>query len=207
MRIVIIEDDRTLLENLKILLSGEKDITIEGSFHSAEEFLPRLPNLSPDLLLIDLGLPGMSGVELIKKVKADVPGLDIMAYTMFDDRDIVFSALKAGASGYVLKGCTPRELVESLHELYQGGSPMSPKIARTVIKEFQGGDISDDYLLSNREKEILLGVEKGLTYKEMAKKFSISSHTIHTHIKNIYEKLQAKDRREALIAARKKGII
>jgi|SRR3989304_7925009 len=189
MRIVIIEDDRTLLENLKLLLSGEKDITIEGSFHSAEEFLSRLPDLSPDLLLIDLGLPGISGVELIKRVKADAPGLDVMAYTMFDYRDVVFSALKTGASGYVLKGCTPRELVESLHELHQGGSPMSPKIARAVIKEFQGGDISDDYLLSNREKEILLGVEKGLTYKEMAKKFSISSHTIHTHIKNIYKKV------------------
>lgn len=207
MRLVIIEDDRLLRESLNLLLNGEKEITIEGSFSSAEDAITGLKDISPDVMLVDLGLPGLSGVELIRKVKAERPGLDIMAFTIFDDRDIVFSAIKAGASGYVLKGCTPRELVESLHELHQGGSPMSPKIARAVIREQQGGDMDDDYLLSNREKEILSEVEKGLTYKEMANRFNISSHTVHTHIKKIYEKLQARGRREALVTAREKGII
>ncbi|HAR45555.1 MAG: DNA-binding response regulator [Nitrospirae bacterium GWC2_57_13] len=207
MRLVIVEDDPLLLENLKLMLNGEKNITVTGAFPSAEEALPKLKRAPPDVMLVDLGLPGMSGNELIGKVKTMQPGVEIMVHTVYEDRDSVFSAIKAGASGYILKGSTPRELVEALYNVHQGGSPMSPKIARKVIREFQDESIQEQYFLSHRETEIVKSIEQGMSYKEIADRFSISPHTVHSHIKHIYEKLQAKDRQDALVKARKKGII
>jgi two-component system NarL family response regulator len=208
MRLLIVEDDPLLLENLKLLLSGEPGITVVGAFSSAEDTLQALEKAAPEIMLVDLGLPGMSGIDLIKRAKEEIPGLEIMAHTVFEDRENVFSAIKAGASGYILKGSSPREIVEAIHELHKGGAPMSPKIARKVIHEFQDENISNEhYILSQREKDVVKCIEEGLTYKEISRKLKISSHTVHTHIKNIYEKLQAKDRGEALIKARKTGII
>lgn len=207
MRLVIIEDDPLLLENLTLLLSGEEGITVSGSYRSAEDAMKLLKSAAPEVMLTDLGLPGMSGVDLIKKAKEEMPSLEIMAHTVFEDRERVFSAIKAGASGYILKGSSPREIIESIHALYKGGAPMSPKIARKVIHEFQDEIIGEQFLLTQREKEIVKLVEDGLTYKEIGEKLSISTHTVHTHIKNIYEKLQAKDRNDAIMKARKKGII
>ena len=207
MRLVIIEDDPLLLENLTLLLSGEEGITVSGSYRSAEDAMKLLKSAAPEVMLTDLGLPGMSGVDLIKKAKEEMPSLEIMAHTVFEDRERVFSAIKAGASGYILKGSSPREIIESIHALYKGGAPMSPKIARKVIHEFQDEIIGEQFLLTQREKEIVKLVEDGLTYKEIGEKLNISTHTVHTHIKNIYEKLQAKDRNDAIMKARKKGII
>lgn len=207
MKVAIVEDDVLLRQNLKLLLSGETGITVVSVFGSAEEALRSIAKARPDILLADIGLPGMSGIELIRELKEQMPGLEIMAHTVFDDRETVFSAIKAGASGYILKGSTPRELIDALHTLAKGGSPMSPKIARKVIREFQDEGIDEQYLLSHRETEIVREVENGLTYKDIALKLNISPHTVHTHIKNIYEKLHAKDRQGALVAARKKGII
>ncbi len=207
MRLVIIEDDPLLLENLTLLLNGEEGLSVAGSFRSAEDALKGLKNAKPEVMLTDLGLPGMSGVELIKKAKEEMPSLEIMAHTVFEDREMVFSAIKAGASGYILKGSSPREVIESIHSLYKGGAPMSPKIARKIIHEFQDDALSEQYLLTQREKEVVKRVEEGLTYKEIGERLSISTHTVHTHIKNIYEKLQAKDRNDAIIKARQRGII
>ncbi len=207
MRLVIVEDDPILLESLKLLLSGESNITVVGAYGSAEDALRSLKKAAPEVMLADLGLPGMSGIELIKRAKEDMPQLEIMAHTVFEDRENVFSAIKAGASGYILKGSSPREIVEAIHEVNKGGAPMSPKIARKVIHEFQDETVEEQYVLSQREKNIVKCIEQGLTYKEISLRLGISSHTVHTHIKNIYEKLQAKDRGEALIKARKTGII
>jgi two-component system NarL family response regulator len=207
MRLVIIEDDPLLLENLTLLLRGEEGITVSGAYRSAEDAMKSLKSASPEVMLTDIGLPGMSGVELIKKAKEEMPSLEIMAHTVFEDRERVFSAIKAGASGYILKGSTPREIIESIHSLYKGGAPMSPKIARKIIHEFQDEVTGEQYLLTQRETEVVRRVEEGLTYKEIGERLSISTHTVHTHIKNIYEKLQAKDRNDAIIKARKKGII
>jgi DNA-binding NarL/FixJ family response regulator len=207
MRLAIVEDDPLLRENLKILLGGEPGITVAGAYPSGEEALRSLRKSPPEVVLCDLGLPGMPGVELIKKIKAEYPSMEIMAHTVFDDRENVFSALKAGASGYLLKGCSPREIIEAIYELYKGGSPMSPKIARKVIHEFQDADVAEQYILSQREKSILKCIELGMTYKEIAMDLRISAHTVHSHIKRIYEKLQSKDRTEALVKARKGGFI
>lgn len=207
MRIAIVEDNTLLRENLVILLNGEKNFEVCCNHGTAEEALACMAEFSPDILLVDIGLPGMTGIDLIKKVKLQYPDMEIMVHTVFDARDTVFAAIKAGATGYILKGASPRELIESIENLAKGGAPMSPKIARAVIGEFQDVDLSEQYLLTPREKEILIELEKGLTYKELAEKLSISHHTIHSHIKNIYEKLHAKSRRAALTTARQKGII
>src|SRR3972149_11569731 len=207
MRLAIVEDDRMLLENLKLLLSGEKSMTVVGSFSSGEEALQKMKETSPEVILTDLGLPGMPGVEFIKRAKAEMPEIEMMAFTVFEDRETIFSAIKAGASGYVLKGSTPRELIESLNTLYQGGAPMSPKIARAVIQEFQDEAASVQYLLTPKEKEVIKAIEKGFSYKEIGKNMCVSPHTVHAHIKKIYEKLQVKTRQEALIKARRQGII
>jgi len=207
MRLVIVEDDPLLLENLTLLLSGEGSITVSGAYRSAEDALKMLDNARPEVMLADIGLPGMSGVDLIKKAKEKMPGLEIMTHTVYEDRENVFAAIKAGASGYILKGSTPREIIESIHSLYNGGAPMSPKIARKIIHEFQDEASNDQFLLTPREIGIAKRIEEGLTYKEIGEKLNISTHTVHTHIKKIYEKLQAKDRNDAIIKARKKGII
>ena len=207
MRIAIVEDDPLLRNSLTMLLNGERDMQVVGADGTAAEALSSVGDPEPDILIADIGLPDLSGIEVIRLVKARAPQVEIMAHTVFDDRETVFSALKAGASGYLLKRGTPRELIDALHELARGGSPMSPSIARRVILEFQDKGISEQYVLSQREKEIVLEIEKGMSYKKISDKFKISPHTVHTHINNIYKKLQAKDRREALIIARQKGII
>jgi two-component system NarL family response regulator len=206
-RLMIVEDNTLLRDNLRVLLDGEPRFTVVGAFGTAEEGLAAIKREPPDMLLSDLGLPGMSGVDLIREVKAQFPDVDIMAHTISEDRDTVFAALKAGASGYIIKGATPRELVEALCTLRDGGAPMSPRIARAVIREFQETSASNDSLLSRKERDVLGAVRDGLSYKEIATKLNISPHTVHSHIKNIYDKLQVKDKREALEKARRKGLI
>jgi len=207
MKIIVVEDNALLRENLRILLSGEPSVESVDAFESAEDVLAELQNMRPDVILSDLDLPGMSGVELIRRVKHVYPDMDIMAFTIFEDRDTVFAAIKAGASGYILKGSSPRELLEALASLRQGGAPMSPKIARKVIRELQLSEEHHVSPLSHREGEILKSIEQGLSYKEIADRYFISPHTVHTHIKNIYEKLQVKDRSSAILKARKNGIL
>lgn len=207
MKVFIVEDNPLLLDNLTILLGGEPDIEVAGTATSAETAQPRISETSPDVLLVDIGLPGMSGIELIARIKRAHPDLDIIAHTIFDSRQTVFEAIKAGASGYLLKGSTPRELVEALHSVHAGGAPMTPRIARAVIRELQDSCAEEAYILTPREVEILRGLESGFTYQQLADDLSISHHTVHTHIKNTYEKLHAKGRQDALIKARKKGLL
>jgi len=208
MNICIVEDNLALLENLRILLNGEPGFVVTGVHSSAESALATMPWKDGELLLVDIDLPGLSGVDLIRKVHPQLPHLQILVYTISENRDVVFAALKAGAMGYLLKGCPPRELVESLRSLYQGGAPMSPKIARKVIRELQTpGTGGQPQPLSQREREILSALVLGRSYKEMAQSLGLSPHTIHSHIKSIYEKLHATSRSEALQNARNLGVI
>lgn len=207
MRLMIVEDNAVLLKRLSLFLNGEAGITVVGAFSSAGEALRALKSAAPEIALVDIGLPDMSGTELIRRMIEQMPALEIIAHTVFDDREIVLSAIKAGAAGYILKGGRLAGLVEALQEIAQGGSPMTPKIARKVIREFRNGGDCDDCSLSPREKEVLKEIERGMTYKQIGGKFGISPHTVNVHIKNIYVKLQAKDREGALLTARKKGIL
>ena len=206
MKIAIVEDNTITRKTLKLLLSGQDSIQSVETYSSAEEFLLQPPDSRPDILMVDLDLPGMHGTELIQNVKKLLPDTEIIVHTVFEDRENVFSALKAGASGYVLKGNSPKELIDSLHSLSLGGAPMTPKISRKVLTEFQQTR-ADENPLSARESNIVRCIEQGLSYKEIAEQLSITPHTVHTHIKNIYEKLQSKSRREALKRAKEIGII
>jgi len=207
MRLFIVEDDEMLRTNLRLLLDGEAEIDVVGNAANAEDALRRMETAGAEWLLCDLGLPTLSGVELIRKLKQRQPELEVMAYSVFEDRQTVFAALKAGASSYILKGASPRELVEALFELRDGGAPMSPRIARAVIREFQDGGSADETLLSVREKQVLGGIERGLSYKEIGATLHVSPHTVHTHVKHIYEKLHARSRDDALRKARRKGLL
>jgi len=207
LRLLIVEDDHLLRDNLRVLLGGEAAIQVVAACASAEEALSLLESLQPDLMLSDLGLPAMSGVELIRRAKRLLPALDIVVLTVSEDREAVFAALKAGAAGYIVKGATPRELVEAISALRDGGAPMSPKIARLVVKTFHDTPPPEEFLLSAKERAVLSGIQEGRSYKEIGGGMNISPHTVHSHIKHIYEKLQATDKRDALAKARRKGLI
>ena len=208
MRLCIIEDNVDLLANLRLLLGGEQGITVVGAYGSAEEAMIEAPWDKCDTLLVDIDLPGLSGVDLIREIHPAYPMLQIMVHTISDGRETVFAAIKAGAMGYLLKGCSPRDLIDSLRNLEQGGAPMSPKIARRVILEMQNHkDLPDQAGLTPREVDVLQGVSQGRTYKEIAMGMGLSAHTVHSYIKQIYEKLQAANRAEAIHKARTLGVI
>jgi len=207
LRLLIVEDDALLRENLRVLLGGEPGVRVVAACACAEDALAQLVEARPDAMLSDLGLPAMSGVELIRRARELVPALDIVVLTVSEDREAVFAALKAGAAGYIVKGATPRELVEAVDVLRGGGAPMSPKIARLVVKTFHDTPPPDEFLLSAKERTVLSGIQEGRSYKEIAAGMNISPHTVHSHIKHIYEKLQASDKRDALTKARRKGLL
>lgn len=210
MRILIIEDDPMTQDNLKLLLQGERDVKRVEAFGSAEDAIEKATWADTEIMLSDIDLPGMSGVDLITWVQLHHADVTSMAYTIHENRETVFAAIKAGACGYLLKSSSPRELIESLSDLAAGGAPMTPKIARKVIMDMQ--EKSPDHIpsethLTHREQEILQQIELGLSYKEIAAKFSISPHTVHTHIKKIYEKVQVGSRDEVVRKARRLGWI
>lgn len=206
--ICIVEDDAALLASLSQLISMQPDMRTSGAFNSAEKALEEAPWPEVDVLLADIDLPGMSGVELIAKLGKLHPGLLPLAYTVYEDRDTVFAALKAGAFGYIIKGGGASDVLAALRQLMAGGAPMSPAIARKVIGVFRQDDMPEtDEPLSIREKDLLRLVASGLVYKEIGEKLGISRHTVHTHIKNIYGKLHASGRSDALRIAANLGYL
>ena len=203
MKIMIVEDNKLILRNTRFILEGVPGFTVIGGYITAEAALEAMPLLCPDIMLTDIRLPGISGIELIARAKKACPELEILAYTALTDRDVLVAVLNAGASGYMLKGCKPRELIEALHSLRDGGAPLSPQISRAVLREFHSSTAEEYYLLTAREKEIFKALEKGLSYQGIADHLTISIHTVHTHITKIFKKLGADNRREALVKARR----
>jgi DNA-binding NarL/FixJ family response regulator len=206
--IVIIEDDEKIRNYLSALIAGSGEFNLMATFSNAEDavifFKDGLGN-NVQLLLTDIQLPGKSGIDFTAWLKPLRPDIQVMVLSVYDDADRVFKALKAGASGYVLKNTPSNKLIEALHDLRNGGSPMSGQIARKVVTAFQQEIIYIDpqQNLSLREKEVLEWLSKGYSYKEIAAKLFISIETVRTHLRNIYEKLHACNRSEAL---RKAGL-
>ena len=199
-KVALVEDNDLFRTALETIVSQEKDLILGGSFSSAEKALVALEQTPPDIVIVDISLPGIRGTELIIRLKDKIRQTQFMVCTIHDDNDTVFEALKSGASGYILKDpVTAIEIVKAIHDLYNGGSPMSPFIARKVIGTFQKPAIKDvDSLLSQREKEVLELVAQGLLYKEIAIRLSISVETVKKHLKNIYQKLHVQNKVEAL---------
>lgn len=209
-KVVIVEDEKKTLSSLFSLLNSSESLEVVGSFASGEEAIKEVPRIQPNVVLIDLGLPGISGIEVIRELKDALPFLKMLVFTIREDKFHLFQALRAGSLGYLLKDASPGELIEAIEEINRDGSPMSPKIARYVIDYFQeqeGDHHTRISILSEREKEILRGIADGLTYKKLADKYFISPHTARTHIKHIYEKLHVHSRGEAVMKGKKEGVL
>jgi len=199
--IAVVEDDKTVREGLQMLLNGSPGFSCVAAYSNGEDALAGLPAAKPDVVLMDINLPGISGIECILALKEQhVPILFIML-TIFEDSDAIFHSLSAGATGYLLKQTPPAKLLEAIQDVYKGGSPMSGEIARKVVQSFQHPlpNYATANGLTKREDEILSYLVKGYFYKEIAGLLFISVETVRTHIRNIYEKLQVRTRSEAIL--------
>lgn len=198
--IAIVEDLDVVRNGLKDFISLSTDFLVIGAFKTGEEALQKLPEIRPDIVIMDINLPGMNGIECIRQVKDKSPGTQFMMFTVYENDDKVFEALKAGASGYLLKNTGLLQIAESVKELHEGGSPMSANIARKMVNLFRDTDKKTPFLdiLSAREKEILQLLAKGLLYKEIAEQLHITTGTVRIHIHKIYEKLHVQNRTEAI---------
>jgi DNA-binding NarL/FixJ family response regulator len=198
--LAIVEDLDEVRDGLKNFLALSKEFAVLDTFKTAEEALFEVPKLKPDIVIMDISLPGMNGIECIRQVKDKTPSTQFMMFTVYENDEKVFEALKAGASGYLLKNTGLVQLVESLKELHDGGSPMSANIARKLVTLFRDGqkETANLDVLSKRENEILQLLAKGLLYKEIADQLSISTHTVRQHIHKIYDKLHVQNRTEAI---------
>ncbi len=199
--IAIVEDNRSFREKLAAFLNETPGFQCTFSCDSAEDALKSIPRSRPDVVLMDIHLPNMSGVDCTRRLKEICPAVQILILTVYEDNDRIFGALKAGASGYLLKRADPAEILRAIQEVQQGGAPMSCQIARRVVQSFRESapDPQRDENLSQREEEILQQLSKGYSTKEIADHSSISAHTVRTHLKHIYEKLHVRSRTEAVL--------
>lgn len=199
-KVCIVEDVKEIREGVSAVLSMDDRFELLSGYENAELAAEELPAWQPDIVIMDISLPGMSGIQCIKKVKAECPHTQFMMFTIYEDDEKVFQALAAGASGYILKKTSLPRIVESLIELYEGGSPMSTQIARKLIKSFQkqNEQLEDGKLLSLKEHAVLDLLAKGHLYKEISSILNISANTVKQHIHNIYQKLHVKNRTEAI---------
>ncbi len=198
--ICIVEDLDEVREGLKQFISLNSEFSVLGTFRAAEEALYEIPRLKPQIVIMDISLPGMNGIECIRQVKGQSPSTQFMMFTVYENDEKVFEALKAGASGYLLKNTGLVQMIEALKELHNGGSPMSANIARKLVTVFRDKEkeTATIEVLSKRENDILQLLSKGLLYKEISDQLSISTGTVRQHIHHIYEKLHVQNRTEAL---------
>ena len=200
-KIAIAEDNNTLRKSLENLFTSTGQMKVVASMGHLMNAVSEINKAKPDIMLMDIGLPNISGIEGVKTLKSNFPGLLIMMFTVFEDDEKIFEAIRSGASGYLLKKTPPEEIVEAIKQLYHGGAPMSASIARRVIESFQQAPPQkslENYQLTVRENEILSSLVDGSSYKKIADKYCISISTVRTHICNIYHKLHVNSKTEAV---------
>ncbi len=199
-KISIVEDLEVVRNGLAAIINMSSDFVVLHSFETAEEALPAILSNPPDIVIMDIHLPGgMNGIECIKKIKEKNPDIQFMMFTIYENSDTVFQALEAGASGYLLKNTPPSKILESLKELYEGGSPMNAEIAKKLVLRFQHvASHMSEFHLTEKEKQILNLVSKGYLNKEIANELNNSINTIKQHIRHIYEKLHVQNKAEAI---------
>lgn len=198
--ISIVEDNDQLRGTLARVIGRAEGFQCLSHYGNAEDALKDLPKVSPAVVLMDINLPGMNGVECVRRLKQLLPQTQVMMLTVYEDTENIFNALAAGASGYMLKRTPREELLEAIREVHRGGSPMTTHIARKVVQSFQKAPTTSETTenLSPREAEVLELLSQGLIYKEISDKLGISYETVHTYIRRIYEKLQVRTRTEAV---------
>jgi DNA-binding NarL/FixJ family response regulator len=200
----IVEDDDEIRDSLAVLINGTAGFSCISTFTNCEAAIKEIINDPPDVILMDIGLPGMSGIEGIRRIKAQIPDIDIFMLTVHCDSKRVFEALCAGACGYLIKDTPPARLLEAITEAYHGGAPMSTQIARMVVDSFKTKSHSD---LTHREVEVLNQLCKGKSYRMIADSLFISEETVRRHIKNIYKKLEVSSKSEAVAKALKERLV
>ena len=200
-KVSIVEDDSRIRESLLGILEGVPGFQCLNTYATGEEALEAIPLQRPDIVLMDIKLPKMSGIECVARLKAKLPDLPIVMLTVFEDSDKVFKALEAGACGYLVKRMPPQDLLDALRQVQTGGAPMTGRVARMVVQSFQrmGASKKETENLTPRELEILELLAKGDLCKEIADKLGLSLRTVHTHLKNIYEKLHVRSRTQAVL--------
>lgn len=199
--VYIVEDNKDISALLQSIVQKSKQYYFAGSCSSGEEALIKIPELLPDVVLMDIGLPGINGIECVRQLKKDCPNVEFIMCTVYDEDEKVFEALKVGANSYILKKSKPEILLAAIQEVYEGGSPMSSDIARKIVMRLQQPSqeqVKSKFKISNREEEILVQLSKGFTYTEIADILCISVKTLKKHIYNIYEKLHVDNKVEAL---------
>jgi DNA-binding NarL/FixJ family response regulator len=199
-KVAIVEDNNALRKNLENLFNKTEGMKTVLSLSNLLNVVSEVGKQAPDIILMDIGLPHISGIEGVFTVKSAYPKIQVMMFTVFEDDENIFEAIRAGASGYLLKKTPPEEIVASIQELYHGGAPMSGSIARKVIQSFQTKPASQlaEFNLTTRENEILYSLVEGLSYKKIAEKYFVSISTIRTHICNVYQKLHVNSKSEAV---------
>jgi RNA polymerase sigma factor (sigma-70 family) len=196
----IVEDNDKVRETLARVVNRADGFRCVSQYANGEDALKNLPQVRPDVVLMDINLPGVNGVECVRQLKKILPEIQVMMLTVYEDTENIFNALAAGANGYLLKRTPGRELLEAIQEVHRGGSPMTMHIARKVVQSFQRSAVAEAATenLSEREQQVLDLLSRGLMYKEIADKLGISYETVHTYIRRIYEKLQVRTRTEAV---------
>jgi DNA-binding NarL/FixJ family response regulator len=211
LKVVLLEDDNAVRENLKNLINGTDGYSCVGTFADCPSMLKNIKKLDAGVLLTDIGLPGMSSIESIKKVKAIYPDLAILVLTDYEENDLVFDAICTGACGYLVKTTPPFRLLEAIKEACEGGAPMSSNITRKVIDYFQKRKPEQNkksaYDLTSREQQILIGLVEGNNFKAIADSLFISKETVRFHFRNIYKKLHVHSQSEAVAKAIKESLI
>jgi DNA-binding NarL/FixJ family response regulator len=211
--VMIVEDDPAFLTRFCKIVASDAALALFGAVADLASARQVMSKSAPDVLLTDLGLPDGNGIDLVRETSHRYPGTDIMVITVFGDEEHVLAAIEAGATGYILKDSIPEQFVELIKQLRAGGSPITPIIARQLLKRFKSGVITsdqkpaDDAGLSARESEVLSLIAKGFSFTEIARLLTISPHTVTTHVKRIYQKLAVHSRGEAVYEASKLGII
>lgn len=202
-RVIIVEDNKYMREGWQTFIDHDKDLVVLESFVSCEDLLASKELKIVDVIIMDIGLPGMSGIEGVKAVNAMYPKVNIVMATIHDDNEHIFEAIKAGAVGYLMKNVSPLELVTAIKDAYEGGSPITPNIARKVLAKMHAPVLRDDEKLTDRELEILNKLASGKSYAAIGNDIFLSINGVRHHIRNIYQKLQVNSRSEAV----SKGIL
>ena len=199
--VAIVEDDEEIRANLTYRIKTNRSFRLLSSYANAESALAELPELKPNVVLMDINLPGMDGVECVRQLKIKMPAVQFIMLTVYEDSNRLFKSLRAGASGYMLKRTPPSRLAAAIREAFEGGSPMTPQIARRVVQHFQSYTEPDGQFqhLTPRENDVLDQLAKGFRYKEIEDNLKISAGTLHSYIRNVYEKLHVHSRTEAVV--------
>ncbi|MFZ2905672.1 MAG: response regulator transcription factor [Cyclobacteriaceae bacterium] len=203
-RVVIVEDDQEIRNSFSLIVNSSQRFTVVGAYGNCEEAISSLQRDKPEIVLMDIELPGMNGIKGTQIIKEKSPNSEIIMVTVYEDSELVFDALKAGASGYITKSANYMELLSALEEIVKGGAPMSSRIARMVIDNYH---INPNSPLTKRETTILQLISEGKTYTQISEELFISKETAKTHIKNIYSKLQVNSKSEALAKANEEKLI